>query len=132
MIQVWHDRKPLFGFGDGTAKFPEDYVHVADVDTDSLDVAFERTNNVTGPWWDNEHVYAMEAGILAKGLRSTSVGDIAVHNDTVYLCYPVGWRQVEGEDMPQKSLSGGIMTCPRFVVQKQNHKYPPQRHCHCG
>ena len=87
MIKVWHAVKPTFGL---TAQsFPADYELVAEVDTDDLDVAFERTNTIHGPWWENESVLAI------KQTRSTSVGDVLEVGDKHYKCEPIGWTELK-------------------------------------
>lgn len=65
------------------------YVHVADVATDDLEVAFERTNSIDAAWWENEGVAKTFSG---AGCRSTSVGDLAIHNGVTYRCEGVGWK----------------------------------------
>lgn len=48
-----------------------EYSHVADVETDDLETAFERTNSITHAW-----VLNADAGARVAGARSTSVGDV--------------------------------------------------------
>ena len=74
------------------ARFDADdgsYEAVADVgddDFNDLEVAFHLTNNVDSSWAENE-------GVEAKQLRarSTSVGDIFVAQDAIYLVAPFGF-----------------------------------------
>lgn len=86
MAKVWHVKNPSFGMEQH--KFPEDYELVAEVDTDSLEVAFERTNTIMCAWWENEGVKAL------KETRSTSVGDVVEINGQRWLCDMVGWREI--------------------------------------
>ena len=52
------------------------YDFVAEVDTDSMDVAYEKTNNIEESWVNNDGVYVNEA--FKGGARSTSVGDLLI------------------------------------------------------
>lgn len=65
------------------------YLHVADVETDDLEVAFEKTNSIDAPWWENKGVAKTFTG---KGARSTSVGDLAFYNGVFYRCESCGWE----------------------------------------
>lgn len=86
LTKVWHAKKPTFGFSQ--LKFPDDYELVAELDTDSLEVAFEKTNTIAYPWWDNEGL------IVHKRTRSTSVGDVVEMNGKFYLCEMAGWTAI--------------------------------------
>lgn len=98
MVKVFHVTNECmnrtgYGFGFGpTPEFPNDYEHVANVRTDELGEAFQLTNTIDAPWWENEGVEKLVAG----GRRSTSVGDIAVLGDTPYRCEMAGWSRVAG------------------------------------
>jgi hypothetical protein len=87
MSKVFHATKPTFGFGD-TPKWPEEYQLVAELETESLEKAFELTNHISCAWWDNEGVK------LVKQSRSTSVGDIVITNEGTFLCDRVGWTKL--------------------------------------
>lgn len=65
------------------------YDLVAEVDTNSLDVAYERTNSIQGPWWDNEDVVAKFDG---EGCRSTSVGDVVEVNGKFFIVDSFGFQ----------------------------------------
>jgi len=82
-IQVWHANNPSFmvskDFRASVATIMRDYKLVATVEVDSLSKAYEFTNTIDCPWWENKGVnffgsrdYGME------GSRSTSVGDILI------------------------------------------------------
>ena len=59
------------------SSWPDGYKMVAIVDTDDLNTAYEDTNTINIPWWDNATI------IDAKPpCRSTSVGDILEDTDT--------------------------------------------------
>jgi hypothetical protein len=63
----------------------------ARVDTDDLDVAFEKTNHISAPWYDNEGVFCYD-----RKARSTSVGDFMLMDDgTIYIVEGVGFRKIE-------------------------------------
>ena len=67
--------------------FPRDYILVAEVETNSLDVAFERTNTINRVWHENEGVTVHQV------TRSTSVGDVVVlPNGKAHLCRVIGWK----------------------------------------
>lgn len=89
LTKVWHAKKPTFGLT--RQNFPEDYELVAELDTDSLEVAFEKTNTISYPWWDYEGVLNL---IVHKRTRSTSVGDIVEMNGRRYLCEMAGWTEL--------------------------------------
>lgn len=87
MIEVWHAKKPNFGLGDPPA-FPDEYVQVATVQTDNVNLVFQLTNSIEDVWWHNEGVTLCEGIDRA---RSTSVGDVAVKDNSVYRCASIGW-----------------------------------------
>ena len=65
-----------------------EYIVVAVVDTDSKDVAYEKTNHITSDWRENESVTAIP-GVRA---RSTSVGDIMeTESGEIYVVSHVGF-----------------------------------------
>jgi hypothetical protein len=72
VVEVWQKKKMAFD-EDDLGEFPQDFVLVAKVQTDDLDVAFEKTNTINKYWWENEGVEA-----LVTKTRSTSVGDVMV------------------------------------------------------
>lgn len=112
MIKVWHVSEEFmnrtgsaFGFGQ-TPTFPVDYEHVANVDTDNAERAFELTNHIHGAWWENEGVEK----IGATERRSTSVRDVLETKDGVFRCEMAGWKKISEtnggtheSDMPSKS-----------------------------
>lgn len=84
-VSIYHASPPDF-----MARQPAGtkYAHVADVDTDDLEVAFEKTNSIDAAWWTNKGVSKTFPG---KGARSTSVGDLAILNGVTYRCEALGW-----------------------------------------
>lgn len=75
MIEVWQalDMRDAQFEPSMRAAFPVGYIHVANVDTNDLEVAFELTNTIDRAWWSNPGVQAK-----VSPCRSTSVGDIMV------------------------------------------------------
>lgn len=76
MLQVWHaqERGVRFFEHDGST-FPADFIHVATVRTENLGEAFQLTNHIDAPWFDNADAFRF----AQKGARSTSVGDVLVN-----------------------------------------------------
>ena len=90
MAKVYQVADPSFGHE--THEFPEEYSHVATVDSEDLNQVFQLTNSVTKPWWENEGV---EKEFIGDGCRSTSVGDVVVlSNGDHYRCDPIGWTKL--------------------------------------
>jgi hypothetical protein len=76
------------------AQWPGDYDHVATVESDDREDAFELTNSIDSNWWVN--VGVTPHGAAAKGCRSTSVGDIVVlGNGEAWKCAGCGWDRIE-------------------------------------
>lgn len=66
------------------------YEHVADVETDDLDQAFELTNTIHCHWVDNR-------GVTVHGdprHRSTSVGDMLEQDGTLFIVSPLGFKRL--------------------------------------
>lgn len=74
---------------DGEAIWPEEYTPVAIVGTESVETAFEKTNHIDEPWWNNEGVQR-----LGPETRSTSVGDVVVIGGTAMKVAGAGWEPV--------------------------------------
>jgi hypothetical protein len=67
-----------------------EYCHVATVDTNDIEVAWEHTNSIDTAWWLNKGV---TTHFKTKGCRSTSVGDIMVtHIAAMFGFRPLGKR----------------------------------------
>lgn len=90
--RVFHSVPADFGCSRPLTDFPNGYVHVADVESPSLDGAFVLTNHIDRPWWTNPGVTHM--GDVSK--RSTSAGDIIVNVGTgvAWRCDDLGWTTV--------------------------------------
>jgi hypothetical protein len=88
MIQVWHYHLDVTR----TPAFPEDYDHVATVDSDSLEYVVERTQASTGSVTARSDVRL--EGVRVE-CRSTQVGDVLVSPDgTVFRLGPFGLGEV--------------------------------------
>lgn len=70
-----------------------EYKHVANVDVVGLEGAFTLTNTIDFGWWENLHVEPT-FNRRQKGCRSTSVGDIMVKDDVIFLVDTFGFRDV--------------------------------------
>jgi hypothetical protein len=81
MTDVFY-RDPDQPFADNVDVRAEDYSYIASVEGDLEDV-FRKMNAVDGT-----------EIVCALGVRSMSVGDIALTDDGAYLCDRVGWRKV--------------------------------------
>lgn len=73
------------------AKFVESmsYNLVAFVDTDNLSNAFELTNHIDWDWWINKGVTTIRRS------RSTSVGDMLIFNNKIYIVEQIGFKEIE-------------------------------------
>ena len=67
----------------------ECYTHVADIVADDLNHAFEAGN--IGP--------ADRVNRIAPKMRSVSVGDVLVDNEGAWLVMPVGYREIDQEQL---------------------------------
>jgi hypothetical protein len=92
-MKVWHNLRTFSPERDLPAIFPEHFSLVADVATDHPGEAYELTNTIYGPWWDNERVTT--TAVSRHGARSTSVGDVIEREDgTLLLVKMVGFGEV--------------------------------------
>ena len=65
-----------------------EYMHVADVATNDLEIAYRQTNHITDNWTLNDDVTAHH-----KNPRSSSIGDLFVDADgNVEVCAPFGFQ----------------------------------------
>jgi len=67
-------------------------VPVAIVDTDELEEAYQKTNNIDTPWVTNAKV--MVNIRVINGTRSTSVGDFLLRDSILYVVGAVGFVQL--------------------------------------
>jgi len=107
IAKVYHVIRPNFGHGPEPV-WPGQYEHVADVlvcgEDDACDRAFERTNTIDQPWWENDGVHAYDRRNQG-GFRSTSVGDVVVVEGKVWRCERIGWSLIDIRT-PDKSDPG--------------------------
>jgi hypothetical protein len=104
IYQVWHinKRDPIiraaamrheFKEGGEPILFPDHYIHVANVDSQSLDGAYTLTNHIDSAWFTNEEVEVLNCS------RSTSVGDVVVDRDgEAHRCKSMGWEQIKVQE----------------------------------
>ena len=81
LAKVYHS-----AFGDG-------FKHVANVNTDNLDTAYQLTNSIQHHWSENDGVEA-----VTKPTRSTSVGDFIYINGVWNKVSDCGFARVNPED----------------------------------
>lgn len=98
--RVWHsnDTRNTMMFGitlDVSAEYIKElfqgkkYAPVAVVDSTNLDEVFMLTNNIDTPWTENEKVRA-----VVDSARSSSVGDIFVNDEGVFVVAGFGFHQL--------------------------------------
>lgn len=106
MIIVYHQKlpanpeterqwDPLFG---GSAPWPEQYVKVAEVETDDLDVAWQLTNHIESAWTENAGVTPTDEGFAGDDRhRSSMVGDVFEVSGKFYVVATCGFDLLEVE-----------------------------------
>lgn len=92
-ISVYHSINPDFLATRNLHEFPYGYVHVANVECESIDEAFRDTNTINDYWGNNRNVE-----MLAHNCRSTSVGDVVETPTGHYRCEMVGWKHFKPLD----------------------------------
>jgi len=98
MAQVFHaDTAAVREAGrsafDGEAVWPSEYTLAAIVETDDVETAYELTNHISRPWWENPGVER-----VGPETRSTSTGDVVVVGDRGFKCESCGWSEFEVSD----------------------------------
>jgi len=67
-----------------------EYTLVAMVKTGSLEAAYQLTNTINFPWWEN-----IDVEPIVTETRSTSVGDLLLLDDgSIHLVRPVGFLEI--------------------------------------
>lgn len=102
MIKVFHNKKAFGHPGMNLAFAPNkklveyvgnqllsDFEHVATINTNDLETAFERTNHIDKAWHENTDV------ICHKTSRSSSVSDIMEKNGKFYVVVSCGFKEVK-------------------------------------
>ncbi len=81
-------------YREGDTISPDALLAVAEVETDSLERAYELTNSIDQPWWLNDGVTAL----VTSDRRSTSVGDVIVNldNQSAHAVCMFGFKELEG------------------------------------
>jgi hypothetical protein len=105
IYQVWHVNKedPLiraaalrhrFKEEDGNQLlFPEHYTHVANVNINDIEDAYELANHIHTAWYNNKSVEILDLS------RSTSIGDVIVDKKgVVHRCESMGWEQIKVQE----------------------------------
>jgi len=92
MISVYHNSNFLAAHRIGLKEAIKQgiLIKVADVDTEDLDKAYELTNNIDHSWWENTEVTKCVPG----SIRSTSVGDVLIHNEIKYAVDIMGFTRI--------------------------------------
>ena len=75
-MTVYHAKEPNFGMGKHPPFDQDHYEKVAELKALSPEGAFEMTNHIDKPWWENKGVLRHK-----DKARSTSVGDVIVCED---------------------------------------------------
>ena len=104
MSKVYHSKHLSLEKQDKT--FPEDFLEVAECDSDDLGEIFEITNHIEQAWWLNEGVRKT----IESQVRSTSVGDVIVlSNGSAYVVATIGWSAIGNiNDIPLVFKTGYI------------------------
>lgn len=68
------------------------YHKVAEVKTDDLEVAFEKTNHIDKAWQENTEVTS-----FTEKARSTSVGDVCIKGEEVFVVSSIGFEKIPSE-----------------------------------
>jgi len=84
----------------GITNAPVEYKKVAEVETESLMAAFEFTNHITTNWTQNPLVEVFNG----DRHRSTSVGDLMLHDNKLYRIMGEGFIEISPNDVPHLML----------------------------
>lgn len=85
------------------------YHKVAEVKTADLEVAFEKTNHIDKAWQENTEVTS-----FTEKARSTSVGDICIKGDEVFVVSGVGFEQIPSKI--KNLLQGEVKKNKRYNI----------------
>jgi hypothetical protein len=105
MAKIYHD-KVFNPINIRERVFPNDFLLVAETETEALEEAFRLTNHIDEEWWLNEGVTLFEKS------RSTSGGDVIVRkNGDAFAVRTIGWSFIGNiKDQPISFESGfGIL-----------------------
>lgn len=71
-------------------KFPDEYTFVANVEVETLDEAYARSQNISSMSWVKNNKVKSNL----SECRSTSVGDVIEDNDgSLWYCEMIGWKK---------------------------------------
>lgn len=112
---VYHATNPTFG----VPNLPETpfFEKVAEVNAVNIEDAYRLTNNIDRDWTKNHGVKAVR-----KGLRSTSVGDIIIDQESgkAWRCENAGWKETilatsrqstKGIELTEFQMNIGLEAC---------------------
>ena len=90
-VEVWHATENRFS-EDATGHVQVAIVELPDdmKSIDALEKAFQLTNHIDVPWWDNEEV----TRTTQKDCRSTSTGDIVRIGTKSWRVLGIGWEEI--------------------------------------
>lgn len=79
------------------------YEKVADVNTDDLDIAYEKSNSIACGWWENDEIVNLDKTVEERGgCRSTSAGDILLdENNNYWLVAMCGFEKLPRIDLDE-------------------------------
>jgi hypothetical protein len=99
VIKIFHAIKPIFmhriSLPHGPAKpvFPNEFKKVAEIETDDLEDAYRRSQNIDEPWTWYPGVKVFGLDDFEQKCRSTSVGDVLEHNGKFFHVSEVGFEE---------------------------------------
>lgn len=94
MVEVFHNTEFLMYMQEETleALSSGHFECVARIDTDSLDEAYELTQNIDQPWTQNPKV-----ATTFRNIRSTSVGDLVRKDGVYHVVESCGFKEITRE-----------------------------------
>lgn len=108
MIMVYHSKSfrdtAMYGTSDRVNKDLllamldnfDTYEYVAGVESDDLNDAYRLTNHIDGNWIENEGIEA-----FGEMHRSTSVGDLMIAKDGIYVVAPFGFDKIRNFNLTE-------------------------------
>lgn len=101
MAQVYHDK--MFNPVESRERiFPDDFLLVAEVDSNNVEDIYVLTNHIDQAWWNNLGVKKIVES------RSTSIGDVVVlESGDIYVCRTLGWVNIGNiQNQPLSFMTG--------------------------
>lgn len=93
------------------------YLKVAEVNTTNLDSAYELTNNIDSPWDQNFGVTPVK-----NGNRSTSIGDLMLCNNELYVVDRMGFTKLPLEVTKAFLTGQNITTSDNHINSRYKFK----------